>query len=134
MFGWLLTKPAIILDFVLLGILIVSGLYFFYSQHEITTLNRKVIEQKIQASQDATTIKDLNNRLELVQELNDNFNKAVNSINEQQASTIKALNEFNLKLQSSKTPRKAEEFINSRNKNLFDDLNNLSRGTARPSK
>lgn len=130
MFGWLLTKPAVILDLVLGGMLLAFGLYFWYANSEVNRLTKAVTLQAVQLQENQSVIQTLNDRLVLVQKLNDNFNKSIDIIQKNQNLSRDILDSYNLKAQAIKDPRKTELFINDRNHKIFDSLNNLDKVTG----
>ena len=127
MFNWLLSKPAIVIDLILGGILIAFGLYFWISHRELNQLTKEVEQKTIQVKQNEAVIRSLNDRLVLIQKLNDNFNKSINVIRQNQKDAQMSLQAFDLTNKSKRDPKQAELFINQRNAQILDNLNNLSR-------
>lgn len=128
MIAWLLTRPSFIISAVLIFLAAIIGSYLVYTHNKLNQLNKLIIEQNIQIAQNSDTIKQLDSRLKLVQELNNNFNLAVNNIREQQALANKALSAFNLRTQSIKDPKQTSIFITNRTNDVFQGLNTLSHG------
>jgi hypothetical protein len=126
MFSWLLARPAIVIDLVFGGVLLAFGLYFWISHNEMNRLLKDLSDRTTQLQQSEAAVKSLSDRLVLLQRLNDDFNKSIVTIQRNQRDATVALQKFDLPKQAVQQPKQTEDFINNRNAQILQHLNNLS--------
>lgn len=113
---WILVGAAVVL------------LYFGWSQQSISDLNQRVGQQDVTISTQSNTIKQLTDRMAVVEQAYQNFDKAVNDIRVQTADLAKSFSKKTLLHKSVTDPTVTEQQINDLTNKLFIDLENITKG------
>jgi hypothetical protein len=128
MFAFLLASPRILAGFIIFSLLSLCVIYVFYTQNEIKRLNLENQLNLTQISENNLTISDLNNRIMLLQKLNNNFSSAINLIQQKEDVTIQALKAFNIRQQAQTNPHAAQDYVTVKVNNIFHQLNSITTG------
>ena len=117
---WIVLSAAVLV--------IAALLYFNWSQESISDLNKRVARQEETLAIQQNTIKQLTDRMKVVEQASRDFDKAVMDIRSQTASLAKTFTKKELLQKSVSDPTDTEQQINDLTNKLFIDLENITKG------
>lgn len=109
-------------------LIITALLYFSWSQESIADLNQRVAQQQETLSIQENTIKQLIDRMKVVEQASQDFDKAVRDIRSQTTDLAKSFTKKTLMQKSISDPAVTEQQINDLTNKLFIDLENITKG------
>jgi chromosome segregation ATPase len=117
-----------ILGISLVIIILLSGSYFFYSQHQLKVLNALNGAQQVAISTQNAAILSIQSQYDKLNKLNGEYSQQLNRLRTQDSQLRNQLNQAISN--ASKNPRATEKAINQHQNQIFSDLRNLNQPAA----
>jgi hypothetical protein len=109
-----------------------GGFYFKWSQGEIAKLNRTTAEQGVTIAAQQQSMTDLTDRINTVQQLQQNYNNNVNRIRGETDTMRGQVSGFSDPGKASSQPRETEAVINQFTNGMFREYETISKGDNLP--